>query len=72
MDWFLLPDVSDSLIEEVSKAAKGPFKGDPSFVYEHKTSSSGALDEGVVRFQQCFIRERVNLLHFGYQYKTTY
>lgn len=35
MDWFLLPPVTDSMMEEVSKAAKGRFMGDPSFVYEH-------------------------------------
>ncbi|XP_044025634.1 radial spoke head protein 9 homolog isoform X2 [Siniperca chuatsi] len=35
MDWFLLPPATDSMIEEVSKAAKGRFKGDPSYVYEH-------------------------------------
>ncbi|KAM3602770.1 uncharacterized protein V6R79_010189 [Siganus canaliculatus] len=34
MDWFLLPNATDSLIEQVSKAAKGCFQGDPSYVYE--------------------------------------
>lgn len=36
MDWFLLPPASDAMIEEVSKATKGRFMGDPSFVYEHQ------------------------------------
>lgn len=36
MDWFLLPPASDCMIEEVSKATKGRFMGDPSFVYEHQ------------------------------------
>lgn len=35
VDWFLLPPASDSVISEVSKAAKGRFIGDPSYVYEH-------------------------------------
>ncbi|XP_026197984.1 radial spoke head protein 9 homolog [Anabas testudineus] len=35
MDWFLLPPASDSMINEVSKATKGRFIGDPSYVYEH-------------------------------------
>lgn len=34
MDWFLLPPVTDSMMEEVSTAAKGRFIGDPSYVYE--------------------------------------
>ncbi|XP_049445709.1 radial spoke head protein 9 homolog isoform X2 [Epinephelus fuscoguttatus] len=36
MDWFLLPPATDSMMEEVSKAAKGRFRGDPSHVYEHR------------------------------------
>ncbi|PWA27889.1 hypothetical protein CCH79_00000071 [Gambusia affinis] len=35
MDWLLLPTVSESMIEEVAKTARGHFTGDPSFVYEH-------------------------------------
>ncbi|XP_029281631.1 radial spoke head protein 9 homolog isoform X2 [Cottoperca gobio] len=35
MDWLLLPPATDSMIEEVSKSAKGRFVGDPSYVYEH-------------------------------------
>ncbi|XP_040921153.1 radial spoke head protein 9 homolog [Toxotes jaculatrix] len=35
MDWFLLPPATDSMIDEVSRAAKGRFTGDPSFVCEH-------------------------------------
>ncbi|XP_018551686.1 LOW QUALITY PROTEIN: radial spoke head protein 9 homolog [Lates calcarifer] len=35
MDWFLLPPATDSMIDEVSRAAKGRFTGDPSYVYEH-------------------------------------
>lgn len=45
MDWFLLPSATDSMIEEVSKAAKGRFTGDPSYVYEH----SGTGGEVAVR-----------------------
>ncbi|XP_028997821.1 radial spoke head protein 9 homolog isoform X2 [Betta splendens] len=35
MNWFLLPPASDSMINDVFKAAKGRFVGDPSHVYEH-------------------------------------
>uniref|UniRef100_A0A8C6WQK5 Radial spoke head protein 9 homolog n=1 Tax=Neogobius melanostomus TaxID=47308 RepID=A0A8C6WQK5_9GOBI len=35
MDWCLLPPATDSMIKEVSKAAKGRFVGDPTYVYEH-------------------------------------
>uniref|UniRef100_A0A3B3Z7Z7 Radial spoke head protein 9 homolog n=1 Tax=Periophthalmus magnuspinnatus TaxID=409849 RepID=A0A3B3Z7Z7_9GOBI len=34
MDWYLLPPATDSMIQEVFKAAKGRFMGDPSYVYE--------------------------------------
>ncbi|XP_039980640.1 radial spoke head protein 9 homolog [Xiphias gladius] len=34
MDWFLLPDATDSMIDKVSRAAKSRFIGDPSYVYE--------------------------------------
>ncbi|XP_047430214.1 radial spoke head protein 9 homolog [Mugil cephalus] len=48
MDWFLLPSVTDSMIKEVSKAAKGRFIGDPSFVYEHlETHKQGEGEEAV-------------------------
>ncbi|KAK2856346.1 hypothetical protein Q5P01_005081 [Channa striata] len=33
-DWFLLPAVTDHMINEVSMAVKGRFVGDPSYVYE--------------------------------------
>ncbi|XP_042359348.1 radial spoke head protein 9 homolog [Plectropomus leopardus] len=46
MDWFLLPPATDSVIQEVSKAAKGRFTGDPSFVYEHlEIRRQGERDE---------------------------
>lgn len=35
MDWYLLPPATDSMIKDVSKAGKGRFVGDPSYVYEH-------------------------------------
>ncbi|XP_071335092.1 radial spoke head protein 9 homolog isoform X2 [Trachinotus anak] len=35
MDWFLLPPATESMIDEVSRAAKNRFVGDPSYVYEH-------------------------------------
>lgn len=35
MNWFLLPPATDSMIKDVSTAAKGRFTGDPSHVYEH-------------------------------------
>lgn len=35
MDWFLLPPATHSMIDEVSRAAKTRFTGDPSYVYEH-------------------------------------
>lgn len=49
MDWFLLPPASDSVISEVSKAAKGRFIGDPSFVYKHtEVLRRGESDEAQV------------------------
>ncbi|XP_069370802.1 radial spoke head protein 9 homolog isoform X4 [Paralichthys olivaceus] len=36
VDWFLLPPATDPLIDQVSRAAKGGFTGDPSHVYEHR------------------------------------
>ncbi|XP_068432911.1 radial spoke head protein 9 homolog [Clinocottus analis] len=44
MDWFLLPPATDSMIEEVSKAANSRFIGDPSFVYEHPENMEGQQD----------------------------
>ncbi|XP_037305895.1 radial spoke head protein 9 homolog [Pungitius pungitius] len=41
MDWFLLPSATDSMVEEVSIAAKRRFIGDPSFVYERLETSEG-------------------------------
>nr|XP_020479338.1 radial spoke head protein 9 homolog isoform X2 [Monopterus albus] len=53
MDWFLLPLATDSMIEQVSKAAKGRFIGDPSHVYEHleihkQGEGDKAEEEGIV------------------------
>lgn len=46
MDWFLLPAATDSMIQEVSTAAKGRFIGDPSHVYEHvEIRRQGEKDE---------------------------
>ncbi|KAM9339169.1 radial spoke head protein 9 homolog [Symphorus nematophorus] len=46
MDWFQLPPATPSMIEEVSKAAKGRFTGDPSHVYEHvEILRQGDMDE---------------------------
>ncbi|XP_034383999.1 radial spoke head protein 9 homolog [Cyclopterus lumpus] len=45
MDWSLLPPATDSMIEEVSKAAKGRFIGDPSFVYEHLENKQEQQDD---------------------------
>ncbi|KAM3860997.1 radial spoke head protein 9 homolog [Diretmus argenteus] len=36
VDWHLLPPVTESMIVDVSKAAKGLFMGDPSHVYKHE------------------------------------
>ncbi|KAM7368040.1 hypothetical protein PAMP_014293 [Pampus punctatissimus] len=48
MDWFLLPPATHSMIEDVSKAAKGRFIGDPSYVYEHlEIQRQGEEDEAV-------------------------
>uniref|UniRef100_A0A3P9LPC2 Radial spoke head protein 9 homolog n=1 Tax=Oryzias latipes TaxID=8090 RepID=A0A3P9LPC2_ORYLA len=50
VDWLLLPSVTDAMVEEVSKAAQGRFKGNPSFVYEHKVSQQeGKEQEKVAR-----------------------
>nr|XP_046228846.1 radial spoke head protein 9 homolog [Scatophagus argus] len=49
MDWFLLPPATDSMIEDMSKAAKARFTGDPSYVYEHpEILRRGERDEEVV------------------------
>lgn len=46
MDWFLLPTTTDSMIQEVSIAAKGRFIGDPSHAYEHvEIRREGESDE---------------------------
>ncbi|XP_041832361.1 radial spoke head protein 9 homolog [Melanotaenia boesemani] len=56
MDWFLLSSVTDSMIDEVSKAEQSRFIGDPSFMYKHKMSSqrkmSGAEDEAVSKVNE--------------------
>uniref|UniRef100_A0A8C5HUU7 Radial spoke head protein 9 homolog n=1 Tax=Gouania willdenowi TaxID=441366 RepID=A0A8C5HUU7_GOUWI len=45
-DWFQLPLATDSVITMVTKAAKGRFMGDPSFVYKHDDpQKQGAEDE---------------------------
>lgn len=49
MDWFLLPPATESMIQDVSLAAKGRFIGDPSHVYEHvKPPKPGDPEEVVV------------------------
>lgn len=53
MDWFLLPPVTDSMIEEVAKAAKGRFIGDPTYVYDNveirrQGKRDGPIEEEVV------------------------
>uniref|UniRef100_A0A1A8MU06 Radial spoke head protein 9 homolog n=1 Tax=Nothobranchius pienaari TaxID=704102 RepID=A0A1A8MU06_9TELE len=40
MNWFLLPSVTDSMIQRVAAAARGPFRGEPSFVYQARTNNS--------------------------------
>lgn len=45
MDWFLLPQATDSMINEVSKIVKGRFMGDPSFMYEHQNIVQGKGNE---------------------------
>ncbi|XP_045916371.1 radial spoke head protein 9 homolog isoform X1 [Micropterus dolomieu] len=53
MDWFLLPPVTDSMIEEVAKATKGRFIGDPTYVYDNveirrQGKRDGPIEEEVV------------------------
>lgn len=53
MDWYLLPPATASLIQDVSRAAKGRFIGDASHVYEHleirrQGDKDGAAEEEVV------------------------
>ncbi|XP_036943086.1 radial spoke head protein 9 homolog [Acanthopagrus latus] len=49
IDWFLLPTTTDSMIQEVSTAAKGRFIGDPSHMYEHvELRRQGESDEETV------------------------
>ncbi|XP_038132442.1 radial spoke head protein 9 homolog [Cyprinodon tularosa] len=56
MEWFLLPMVTESMIEEVSKAVRGHFIGEPSFVYEQIHSHGGgeeaAEGEEVIRVNE--------------------
>ncbi|XP_073349582.1 radial spoke head protein 9 homolog [Pagrus major] len=47
MDWFLLPSTTDSMIQEVSAAAKGRFIGDPSHVYGQGESDEEKLESKV-------------------------
>ncbi|XP_034018388.1 radial spoke head protein 9 homolog [Thalassophryne amazonica] len=52
MDWFLLPSTTNSMID-ASKAAKGRFRGDPSYVYEQtengtQRDGSEAVQEPIV------------------------
>ncbi|KAI9522549.1 hypothetical protein NQZ68_034901 [Dissostichus eleginoides] len=48
MDWMLLAPATDSVIEEVSKTAKGRFVGDPSYVYEHvEIHRPGGRDDAI-------------------------
>uniref|UniRef100_H3C539 Radial spoke head protein 9 homolog n=1 Tax=Tetraodon nigroviridis TaxID=99883 RepID=H3C539_TETNG len=35
VEWLLLPPVTEDMIKQVSQAAKGRFRGDPSYLYEH-------------------------------------
>ncbi|KAK9533413.1 hypothetical protein VZT92_008532 [Zoarces viviparus] len=44
MDWFLLPLATDSMIEEVTKAAKSRFIGDPSAMENEPCNSSSESD----------------------------
>ncbi|XP_041661988.1 radial spoke head protein 9 homolog [Cheilinus undulatus] len=53
MDWFLLPPATDSMIEEVSRATKGRFIGDPSHVYErHEVPKQGEREEEVIKVKE--------------------
>uniref|UniRef100_A0A672GZM1 Radial spoke head protein 9 homolog n=1 Tax=Salarias fasciatus TaxID=181472 RepID=A0A672GZM1_SALFA len=76
MDWFLLPPATESMINEVSKTAKGHFTGDPSFVYEQVGSdinlseidklSVHQIDEEVsVVPRGAFIRTPQGLVHIN-------
>ncbi|XP_036406510.1 radial spoke head protein 9 homolog [Megalops cyprinoides] len=48
MDWQLLPPPTDTMLAEVSAAAKGRFTGDPSFEYERvETRRQGEGDEAM-------------------------
>lgn len=47
VDWLLLPPVTEDMLKQVSQAAKGRFRGDPSYVYEH-LEVSGKLEHGQV------------------------
>lgn len=47
MDWSLLPPATDSMIQDVSKAAKSRFIGDPSYVYEYHEKKPEQEDEAV-------------------------
>ncbi|XP_056873123.1 radial spoke head protein 9 homolog isoform X1 [Takifugu flavidus] len=38
IDWLLLPPITEDMMKAVSVAAKGRFRGDPSYVYEHLES----------------------------------
>nr|XP_054604234.1 radial spoke head protein 9 homolog [Nothobranchius furzeri] len=49
MNWFLLPSITDSMIQQVAANARGPFRGEPSFVYPARTHrSDGDKGAGLV------------------------
>ncbi|XP_051792619.1 radial spoke head protein 9 homolog [Acanthochromis polyacanthus] len=52
MDWLLLPAATDSMISEVSKAARGRFIGDPSFVYERAEVNRKSEDRVVNKVKE--------------------
>ncbi|XP_068198440.1 radial spoke head protein 9 homolog isoform X2 [Antennarius striatus] len=55
IDWFLLPMVTDTMVQEVSTAAKGRFMGDPSHVYQHvetKVSEESRLAVAVLQIDE--------------------
>lgn len=71
MNWFLLPSTSDSMIKQVSKAAKGSFIGDPAYVYEHpeisrKGEGDYAEEEEIVVCMIGYIKPQTKCLWVAY------
>ncbi|KAK7906921.1 hypothetical protein WMY93_015533 [Mugilogobius chulae] len=68
MDWSLLPPATPSMIQEVSKVARGRFTGDPSYVYEHvEIKKNGEEEEEAAEEEVSKVTEENRLVATIYQ-----